>query len=85
MGIKVYNSLPPEVKDMSHKIKKFKSSLREFLHTFFIHWKNVSILKQLYDNTLITKPIFIILSLVWNSEVCFHTYDTLYIMLKMIL
>jgi len=32
MGIKVYNSLPPEIKDMSHKIKKFKSSLRGFLH-----------------------------------------------------
>jgi len=32
MGIKVYNSLPPEIKDLSHNIKKFKSSLRRFLH-----------------------------------------------------
>ena len=32
MGIKVCNSLPPEIKDLSHNIKKFKSSLRGFLH-----------------------------------------------------
>jgi hypothetical protein len=29
-GIKVYTSLPPEIKDLSHNIKKFKSSLRRF-------------------------------------------------------
>ena len=32
MGIKVYNSLPPEIKDFSHNIKKFKAHLRGFLH-----------------------------------------------------
>ena len=32
MGIKVYNSLPPEIKDLSHNIKKFKSFVRGFLH-----------------------------------------------------
>jgi len=32
MGIKVYNSLPPEMKDLYHSIKKFKSFLRGFLH-----------------------------------------------------
>ena len=32
IGIKVYNSLPPEINDLSHKIKKFKPSLRGFLH-----------------------------------------------------
>jgi len=32
MGIKVYNSLPPEIQDFSHNIKKFKSSLRAFIH-----------------------------------------------------
>jgi len=32
MGIKVCNSLPPEIKDLSQNIKKFKSSLRGFLH-----------------------------------------------------
>ena len=32
MGIKVYNSLPPEIKDLSQYIKKFKSSLTGFLH-----------------------------------------------------
>lgn len=31
MGIKVYNCLIPEIKELSHNIKKFKSSLR-FLH-----------------------------------------------------
>jgi hypothetical protein len=32
MGIKVYKSLPPETQDLSHNIKKFKSSLGVFLH-----------------------------------------------------
>jgi len=36
-GIKVRNSLPPVIKDLSHNIKKFKSSLRGFLqqHSFY--------------------------------------------------
>jgi hypothetical protein len=34
MGIKVYNSLPPEIKDLSHNIKKFKSPLKRFLHQY---------------------------------------------------
>jgi len=37
MGIKVYNSLPPDIKDMSHKIKKFKSSMRGFLHQYLFY------------------------------------------------
>ena len=32
VGIKLYNSLPPEMKDLSHNIQKFKSSLRGFHH-----------------------------------------------------
>ena len=32
MVIKVHNCLLPGVKDLSHNIKKFKSSLRRFLH-----------------------------------------------------
>jgi len=32
MGIELHNSLSPEIKDLSHNIKKFKSSLRGFLH-----------------------------------------------------
>jgi len=32
MGIKVYNSLLPEIQDFSHNIKKLKASLRGFLH-----------------------------------------------------
>lgn len=32
MGIKAYNSLPPEIKELSHTITKFKSSLRRFCH-----------------------------------------------------
>jgi len=32
MGIKVRNNLPPEIKYLSRSIKKFKSSLRGFLH-----------------------------------------------------
>jgi len=49
MGIKGYNSLPPEIRDLPHNIKKFKSSLRGFLHQHqFIHWKNIPIIKQSY-------------------------------------
>jgi hypothetical protein len=32
MGIKVHKGLPPEIKDFSHNIKIFKSSLKWFLH-----------------------------------------------------
>jgi len=32
IGIEVHNSLSPEIKDLSHNIKKFKSSLGGFLH-----------------------------------------------------
>ena len=32
MGIKIYNSLPPETKVLSQNNKKFKSSLRSILH-----------------------------------------------------
>ena len=61
MGFKVYNTLPPERKDLTHNIKKFKSSLRRFLHPInFIQWTNISIIKQF----LTTQLIFIILSLV---------------------
>jgi len=38
LGIKIYNSLPLEIKDLYHNIKKFKSSQRGFLHqhSFYI-------------------------------------------------
>jgi len=32
MGIKIYNSRPPETQDFSHNIKKLKSLLRGFLY-----------------------------------------------------
>ena len=32
MGIKVYNCLISEIKELLHNIKKFKSSPRRFLH-----------------------------------------------------
>ena len=32
MGINVYNGFPPEIKDLSHNIKKFESFLRQFLY-----------------------------------------------------
>jgi hypothetical protein len=32
VGIKVYNSFPTEIKDLSQKIKKFKYCLKRFLH-----------------------------------------------------
>ena len=37
MGVKVHNSLPPVIKDLSHNIKKFKLTLRGFLqqHSFY--------------------------------------------------
>jgi hypothetical protein len=37
MSIKVYNSLPQEIKNLSQNIKKFKSSLQRFLrqHSFY--------------------------------------------------
>jgi len=34
MGIKLHNSLPPEIKEFAHNIKNFKSLLRRFLHQY---------------------------------------------------
>jgi hypothetical protein len=31
MGIKIFNSLPPYIKDLSHNIKQFKLDLKNFL------------------------------------------------------
>ena len=41
-GIKVYNSLPTQIKDLSHNRKQFKSALKNFC-TFihFIFWMNI--------------------------------------------
>jgi len=74
VGIKVYNSLPPKIKDLSQNSKKFKSSLRVFLHQHsFYTLEEYFNYKAVVWYSLTTKLIFIIVSLVWNFEVCFHT------------
>jgi hypothetical protein len=86
MGIKVHNKLPPEIYDLSHNIKKFKSSLRGFLHQHSIYTSEEYFnYKAVVEYILTIKLIFIILSFVQNLEACFHMYDTFYIMLRMIL
>ena len=65
MDINVYNSLLADVKDLSHNIKKFKLSLRGFLHQHLFYK-----LEEYFNYTasvwfiLTTKLTFIILSLV---------------------
>jgi len=50
IGIMVYNSLPAEVKDLPHNIKKFKLSLRGFLHQhLFYKLEEYFNYTQLYD------------------------------------
>ena len=80
LGIKIYNSLPPEIKDLSHNIKKFKFSLSGFLRQHSLYTlQKYCISKALLWYILTTKLIFIILSRVWNFEVCFHVYILNYI------
>jgi len=63
MGIKVYNSLPPEIKDLSQNIKKFKSSLRGFLHQHsFYTLEDYFSYKAVVWYSLTTKLTFIIVS-----------------------
>jgi len=64
-GIKVHNSLPPEIKYLSHNIKKFKSSLRGFLysHSFYTLEEYFNY-KAVVRYILTTKLIIIILSVV---------------------
>jgi len=65
MGIKVYNSLPPEIKDLSHNIKKFKSSLSGFLHQHsFNTLEEYFNYKAVVCSILPTKVIFVILCFV---------------------
>jgi hypothetical protein len=37
MGIKIFNNLPPYIKDISNNVKKFKICLKRFLpiHSFY--------------------------------------------------
>jgi hypothetical protein len=37
MGIKVYNNLPPDIKDESYKPRKFKTYLLHFLHAHYFY------------------------------------------------
>jgi hypothetical protein len=37
MGIKVYNNLPPYIKEESHNPRKFKTYLLHFLHTHYFY------------------------------------------------
>jgi hypothetical protein len=37
MGIKVYNNLPPYIKEESHSPRKFKTHLLHFLHTHYFY------------------------------------------------
>jgi hypothetical protein len=39
-GIKVFNSLPAAIKELSHNIKQFKLVLKNFLR-HSIHWMNI--------------------------------------------
>jgi hypothetical protein len=36
MGIKIFNSLPPYIKDISNNVRKFEVSLKRFMHIHFI-------------------------------------------------
>ena len=47
MGIKIYNKLPPFVKNASDKNKTFKILLKKFLYSIrFMHWMSVLIILQ---------------------------------------
>jgi hypothetical protein len=37
IGIKVYNNLPPYIKEESHNPRKFKTCLLHFLHTYYFY------------------------------------------------
>jgi hypothetical protein len=42
MGVRIFNSLPSYIKDMSDNIKKFEHSLKQFYTpTLSSHWKNI--------------------------------------------
>ena len=65
--------LPPDIKYLSHNIKKFKSFLRSFLHQHSLYrldkyFNYGAVVWYILTN----KFIFIILSLAWNFEVCVH-------------
>jgi hypothetical protein len=43
-GLKVYNNLPPHIKDTSDDLKKFEAQLKQFLpYIRFIHCRNIFI------------------------------------------
>ena len=50
MGIKIFNSLPQSIKDVSNNARKFENCLKRFLHThsfysteeYFLHKSNTN-------------------------------------------
>jgi hypothetical protein len=49
-GLKVYNNLPPHIKDTSDDLKKFEAQLKQFLHLHsfyslqeYFHYKSFSV------------------------------------------
>ena len=40
-GVKIYNHLPPPLKQLSYDIRKFKVALDLFLQTVFTHWRSI--------------------------------------------
>jgi hypothetical protein len=44
-GLKVYNNLPPHIKDTSDDLKNFEAQLKQVLHyILFIHCRNIFII-----------------------------------------
>ena len=49
MGIRIFNNVPPYIKDISNKVKKFENCLKQFLHIHSFYF-----LEEYFQHNLFT-------------------------------
>jgi hypothetical protein len=85
IGIRIFNNLPPYIKDISNNIKKSENCLKRFLHIFLLFPRRILSTQILYKLKmfLTSQPIVILRSvkcvicvLCFTHYKCWHSYLT---------
>ena len=57
MGIRIFNNLPPYIKEISYNIEKFENSLKQFLHIHSIYSLEFPSIQILYKLKMFSQPL----------------------------
>ena len=69
MGIRIFNNLPPYIKEISHNIKKFENCLKRFLHIHSFYF-----LEEYFQHKFSQPFICISLLISVIYDLCFTAY-----------